>query len=402
MNADHISFPTTSNVSGLSKGRKAIALTAGEPVMIDWQGVEVPFKTGPLLEQEVLDVMGNGEVIYRKYLAGDNVISGTVTIDAGTDSEIEITETEAGTIENVVIEDTVAAATVATVSYESGFLIVYPAGQARLVVTPDGGNAMQDDEETRTIVFPTLFYNSSTLGYSGYGDWEGTGDMLCEFLPVAGVWTARATYQLQDAPFTETVIYEITATAATATPFTATWPTDPEIGIGRFTSIADGDSDANQLATAIGETDWAMASVPGTATGLDPVTAGTYPMIYSFGVLPNPVISGYTENTIAATIAGGATCTLDISNGTLLTATLTASTACTFTMPTPVNGKSFTLLLKQAATTGLGTAVFTGVKWGDTGTPVVTATAGKMDIFTFVSDGVDWFGNVSQGFTPTA
>jgi hypothetical protein len=67
-------------------------------------------------------------------------------------------------------------------------------------------------------------------------------------------------------------------------------------------------------------------------------------------------------------------------------------------MPTAVAGKSFVLLLKQAATTGNGTATFTGVKWVTT--PVITATAGKMDIITFVSDGTNWYGSIAQGYTP--
>lgn len=92
--------------------------------------------------------------------------------------------------------------------------------------------------------------------------------------------------------------------------------------------------------------------------------------------------------------------TLSLANGTVQTATLTASTACTFTMPTAVAGKSFMLLLKQAATTGNGTATFTSVKWNGTGAPTITATAGKMDILSFVSDGTNWYGSITQGYTP--
>jgi hypothetical protein len=69
-------------------------------------------------------------------------------------------------------------------------------------------------------------------------------------------------------------------------------------------------------------------------------------------------------------------------------------------MPTATAGKSFILLLKQAASTGNGSATFTSVKWGTLGTPSVTATAGKMDIFSFVADGTNWYGNVAQGYTP--
>jgi len=116
-------------------------------------------------------------------------------------------------------------------------------------------------------------------------------------------------------------------------------------------------------------------------------------------VLTNPTITGYTESVVAIGTVTTAS-TLSLTNGTVQTATLTASTACTFTMPTAAAGKSFTLLLKQAATTGSGTATFTGVKWGTSGAPTITATAGKMDILSFVSDGTNWYGSAQQGYTP--
>jgi hypothetical protein len=115
--------------------------------------------------------------------------------------------------------------------------------------------------------------------------------------------------------------------------------------------------------------------------------------------LTNPTITNYVETVVAiGTVSSSHT--LSLTSGTVQTATLTASTACTFTMPTATAGKSFILLLKQAATTGGGTATFTGVKFNVVGTPTMTATAGRMDIFSFVSDGTNWYGSASQGYTP--
>ena len=115
--------------------------------------------------------------------------------------------------------------------------------------------------------------------------------------------------------------------------------------------------------------------------------------------LTNPTITNYVETVVAiGTVSSSHT--LSLTSGTVQTATLTASTACTFTMPTATAGKSFILLLKQAASTGNGTATFTGVKWGSAGTPTITATAGKMDILSFVSDGTNWYGSIAQGYTP--
>lgn len=113
----------------------------------------------------------------------------------------------------------------------------------------------------------------------------------------------------------------------------------------------------------------------------------------------NITVTNYVESVVSiGTVTSSST--LALTNGTVQTATLTASTACTFTMPTATAGKSFVLLLKQAATTGNGTATFTSVKFDAVGTPTITATAGKMDILTFISDGTNWYGSIAQGYTP--
>jgi hypothetical protein len=130
-----------------------------------------------------------------------------------------------------------------------------------------------------------------------------------------------------------------------------------------------------------------------TSTGSGAVVLDTAP------TLGNPTVTNYTESVVAiGTVTSSHT--LALTNGTVQTATLTASTACTFTMPTATAGKSFILLLKQAASTGNGTATFTGVKWSSTGAPTITATAGSMDILSFISDGTNWYGSIVQGYTP--
>lgn len=110
-------------------------------------------------------------------------------------------------------------------------------------------------------------------------------------------------------------------------------------------------------------------------------------------------IAAYTE-TITSSGTVGASATLSIATGTVLTATLTSATPCTFTMPAIVAGKSFLLLLKQPASGSATAATFTGVKWGTNGAPTITATVGKMDILSFICDGTNWYGTIVQGFTP--
>jgi hypothetical protein len=142
------------------------------------------------------------------------------------------------------------------------------------------------------------------------------------------------------------------------------------------------------------------ASVPLAGTEVLPIVQSSATVKVSVnGLFTNPTVTNYVEAVVAiGTVT--TTSTLALTNGTVQTATLTASTACTFTMPTATAGKSFVLLLKQAASTGNGTATFTDVKFGTAGAPTITATAGKMDILTFIADGTNWYGSIAQGYTP--
>jgi hypothetical protein len=162
------------------------------------------------------------------------------------------------------------------------------------------------------------------------------------------------------------------------------------------------DTEFNNIATAIAtkqDYDADLAAFAAKTAPSGDVVGTTDTQGLTNKTLTNPTVTNYVESVVAIGTVTSAH-TLVLTSGTVQTATLTASTACTFTMPTATAGKSFILLLKQAASTGGGTATFTGVKYSATGTPTVTAAAGKMDIFSFVADGTNWYGNVTQGYTP--
>ena len=153
------------------------------------------------------------------------------------------------------------------------------------------------------------------------------------------------------------------------------------------------------VTTHTGATTMSAALTYGGVTLSNAVTGTGKMALDTSPTVNNPTVTNYVESVVAiGTVTSSST--LALTNGTVQTATLTASTACTFTMPTATAGKSFVLLLKQAASTGNGTATFTGVKFGSAGAPTVTATAGKMDIFTFIADGTNWYGSIAQGYTP--
>ena len=60
-------------------------------------------------------------------------------------------------------------------------------------------------------------------------------------------------------------------------------------------------------------------------------------------------------------------------------------------MPSVGAGKSFIIMLKQDAT-GSRTVTWTTVVWGGGTAPTITSTASKMDIYSFFSDGTNWYG----------
>ena len=150
-------------------------------------------------------------------------------------------------------------------------------------------------------------------------------------------------------------------------------------------------SSANLAAALTDEVGSGSVVFASSVTGSGSAVLGTSPTI------GGPTINGYIEGNTDIGVVG-ASATLSIASSTVLTATLTAATQTTFTMPTAAAGKAFTLYLKQPASGAIGSAVFTGVKWQNGGAPIITELNGKLDILPFVSDGVNWYGSFAQNF----
>jgi hypothetical protein len=151
-------------------------------------------------------------------------------------------------------------------------------------------------------------------------------------------------------------------------------------GVGTLTGIVKGNG-TSAFSAATAGTDYVTPSSTETLTNK---------------TITNPTITNYVESVVAIGDTGTSK-TISLTSGTVQTATLTGN--CTFTMPTVVAGKSFILLLRQDAT-GNRTATFTGVKFNSAGAPTITATANRLDILTFVADSTNWYGSISQGYTP--
>ena len=102
--------------------------------------------------------------------------------------------------------------------------------------------------------------------------------------------------------------------------------------------------------------------------------------------------AGIKETIISSVV--NSTYTVDLSTGTLFDVTLNAN--CTYTFPAVATsrGKQFTIFQTQG-TTPRAVVWPTSVKWPGDVVPTITATANKIDIFSFVCDGTRWFGFVS-------
>ena len=109
---------------------------------------------------------------------------------------------------------------------------------------------------------------------------------------------------------------------------------------------------------------------------------------------PGLQLSGPYNEGVVAIGNSGVSQTLTLTNGTAQTVTMTGN--CVFTMPAAVGGQSFIVIAYTGA--GSFTATFTGVKWPANTAPVLTTTAARYDIFTFVNNGTSWFGNYAQNY----
>ena len=111
----------------------------------------------------------------------------------------------------------------------------------------------------------------------------------------------------------------------------------------------------------------------------------------------NPLLVNYAEkvNTLGNT---GANATIDVSDGTYVTATLDQS--CTFAFTSPPTGKLYGFALRLTnGGTGPHSITWPGtVKWPGGSVPARTTTDAKTDIWSFFTSdgGSNWYGSISQ------
>ena len=132
-----------------------------------------------------------------------------------------------------------------------------------------------------------------------------------------------------------------------------------------------------------------FANVITNETGSGNVVFDTTP------TLTNPTITNYIETGFTANTSTAIT--VDLANGTVQNLTLTGT--ATITMPAAVLGKSFLMYLRTGA--GSYSVTWSTVKWPGGTAPTITSTASRLDIYSFFSDGTNWYGvSVAQNYTP--
>ena len=83
-------------------------------------------------------------------------------------------------------------------------------------------------------------------------------------------------------------------------------------------------------------------------------------------------------------------------NGAYQTMTLTAATGCTATFTQPATGTTTVTVVVTQAATPTGTVTWTSVKWPGGIAPVMTASAGAIDVYSFKLDGLNIYGTAAQ------
>ena len=241
----------------------------------------------------------------------------------------------------------------------------------------------------------------STLGSATYATIVGYTTTVTSASPVT-LTSSSTFYQFFTGSTAQTVVLPVTSTLATGWTF--------NIVNNSTANITVNSSGSNLVATCIPGTTLRLVCILTSGTtaaswdfevvGVTTVTGTGSAVFATSPTLSSPTLTGaYVETPYSATV--GATVTLNLTtNGTFQILTMTSATNLAVTMPTAVSGQSFILILRQPASGTANAVTWTTVKWSGGTTPTVTATVGKADIFTFISDGTNWYGSYVQNYTP--
>jgi len=289
-----------------------------------------------------------------------------------------------------------------------------PAAYTRLSSTATSGQTIFN--ATYTPGFVEVFLNGVLLNSSDYTASNGTTVVLSTGA-VTGDIVETIAYRVTD------IITASTATTATNLAGGAASRIPYQSGIGTTSFIANGNSGEALISAGTSAPAFGVLGVAGGGTGITsfgsnvatflgtPSSAvfasvitdetGTGNVVFSTSptlttpTLTNPTITNYIETGYTANTSTAIT--IDLANGTVQNLTLTGSP--TITMPAAVLGKSFVMFLRTGS--GSYSVTWSTVKWPGGTAPTITSTASRLDIYSFFSDGTNWYGTtVAQNYTP--
>ena len=237
---------------------------------------------------------------------------------------------------------------------QSGYTPISLYYSTTAAAAPSAGNLVAGELALNTLDEKLYFKNST-----------GTVKLLASNAGAAGTVTSASVVSANG--FAGTV-----ATATTTPAITLTTS---------ITGVLKGNGTA--ISAAVAGTDYVTPTGTETLTNKT-VEAGTF-------------TNGYTEEVFTGN--SSTAITLDLANGTVQIITLTGN--CVYTFPTPVAGKSFTLIHLQDATGSRTVTWPSTVDWPSATAPTLTATALKADKFVFTAiSGTSWLGSVAgQNYT---
>jgi hypothetical protein len=251
-------------------------------------------------------------------------------------------------------------------------------GTDATLVQPSNWNS----DHVLAIGVPKLFGRTTAIGTTG------TITLLGVTVASVGVFSTSAAHGLAAGQVVTIsgatgmtqingAVYVVDATNLTSTNFSVTFQ-GTWLNTSTYSAYTANSGTITRTATGVAE----EIAVTGTGSAV----LNTTPSI------TNPTVTNYVET--VNPITTGTSANISLASGTFVT--FTPNGTATVNMPTAVAGKSFILILTQDVS--VRTITWTTVLWAS-GTQPTFSTASAKSIFSFFSDGTNWYGvTIGQNF----